>query len=706
LRLFLKIAAVLFSAELAVACLMPALSLPGGLWSYLVHSTLLALVACGGLYAAGLRPPTAAGEEKLRRYLGVEKRAWALVFAQVVLLGTVVCAQGLFLASQNAAATVETHFDRQIMRIEELTHTALVQTLGASDENTAAGPSPRLAEFGAEAALFERVARGVLYGDPELELPPCKAQDVRAQLESVVAAWAPVAELLKRLEEGHTIEDVAAFRTKLEAARQKLLHELRAADRKLEAHYRERWAKAWRLTLLVLVCALGVVTVMLAATFAQLVASRRRLDRQVAEQTAALTRSEARFRTVINASKDAVVAIGPDGRIALFNPAAEQMFGRSATQMLGQPLDLLMPEEFRERHRRYVQDYFRHGRSCRGVVGKTVELPAVRADGMRFPIELTLSEGRTDGAPFVLATIRDISERKRLEQRLVHAQKLESIGQLAAGIAHEINTPTQFVGDNMHFLQRSFADLLSVVQQCERAVQGAQCGSAAAELAAEIAKVLKEIELDYLVQEIPRAIEQSLDGLHRVTKIVRAMKEFSHPGAEQRQPTDINRAIESTITVARNAWKYVANMVIDFDPSLPLVPVLPSDFNQAILNILINAADAITEVVGATSGRKGTITVRTRRVGDWAEIRISDTGTGIREDIRGKIFDPFFTTKPTGRGTGQGLAIVHSVVVEKHQGTIDFETQVGKGTTFIIRLPLYEPLEPGETCEQESNSHC
>jgi PAS domain S-box-containing protein len=697
-------AAVLLSAEFVIACLVPALGLSDAVGGYLVRSILLALVGCAGLYAVGLHSPSAAGEESTRRYLSVEKRTWALVVAQIALLGAVVCVQALSLSSQNTAAIIETHMDRQIMRAAELTHAALAESRRRSAGSVPSSPAAPLEEVAAEQAVFERVMRGLLDGDSELGLPPCRANDVRAQLESVQTAWAAVAELLKELRDNKNVEDPPAFRARLEAARQKLLGELEAADRKLEAHYRQRWVKTWRLTLLVLVCASVVVAVTLAANFARLVAGRRRLDKQVAEQTAALARSEACFRTVIDASKDAIVVIGPDGRITLFNPAAEQMFARSAAQMLGQPLDLLMPEEYRERHRKYVEDYFRHGGSCRGVVGKTVELPAVRADGTRFPIELSLSEGRTDHAPFVLAIMRDISQRKRLEQRLVHAQKLESIGQLAAGIAHEINTPTQFVGDNMHFLQRSFADLLSVVQQCERAVQAAQCGGLPADAAAEIAKALKEIELDYLVQEIPRAIEQSLDGLQRVTKIVRAMKEFSHPGSEQRQPTDINRAIESTITVARNAWKYVANMVTDFDPSLPLVPVLPGDFNQAILNILINAADAIGEVVGC-SGTKGTITVRTRRVGDWAEIRIRDTGTGIPEEIRGKIFDPFFTTKPTGRGTGQGLAIVHSVVVEKHQGTIDVETQVGKGTTFIIRLPLYEPIEPGETREQESDTH-
>jgi len=156
---------------------------------------------------------------------------------------------------------------------------------------------------------------------------------------------------------------------------------------------------------------------------------------------------------------------------------------------------------------------------------------------------------------------------------------------------------------------------------------------------------------------------------------------------------DLNHAIENTITVAKNEWKYVAEMETDFDPALPPVPCLPGELNQVILNMIINAAHAIADVMGDGSKGKGTIRITTRRDGNWAEIRISDTGTGIPEAIRDRIFDPFFTTKEVGKGTGQGLAIARSMIVDKHGGTIDFETQEGKGTTFIIRLPLEEKVK-------------
>jgi signal transduction histidine kinase len=207
-------------------------------------------------------------------------------------------------------------------------------------------------------------------------------------------------------------------------------------------------------------------------------------------------------------------------------------------------------------------------------------------------------------------------------------------------------------------------------------------------MVSEAKKALEEADLDYLSLEVPKAIEQSLDGISRVTEIVRAMKEFSHPGGEDKVATDINRAIQSTITVARNEWKYVSEVVTDFDPQLPTVICFPGEFNQVILNLITNAAHAILDKLGPSPDEKGRIIISTRRDGDWVEIRVSDTGSGIPENIQERVFDPFFTTKETGIGTGQGLAIAHAVIVDKHGGSIDFETEPGEGTTFVIRLPI------------------
>ena len=275
-----------------------------------------------------------------------------------------------------------------------------------------------------------------------------------------------------------------------------------------------------------------------------------------------------------------------------------------------------------------------------------------------------------------------------MEIQLRHAQKLESIGQLASGIAHEINTPTQYIGDNTRFVRDACGDLFKLVVEQGRLFTAARAGAVPVELLDSVEAAAKLADVEYLTVEVPRALEQSLEGVGRVTKIVRAMKEFSHPGSTEKTPTALNNAIESTVTICRAEWKYVAELVTEFDAALPPVPVLPGEFNQIILIIVVNAAHAITDVVGDGGKGKGTITLSTRRDGMWAEIRIRDTGTGIPEKAREKIFEPFFTTKGVGKGTGQGLAIAHSVVVGKHGGTIHFETESGKGTTFVIRLPL------------------
>jgi PAS domain S-box-containing protein len=293
----------------------------------------------------------------------------------------------------------------------------------------------------------------------------------------------------------------------------------------------------------------------------------------------------------------------------------------------------------------------------------------------------------TDGAAGILVVGADITDRLTLEHQLLQAQKLESVGQLAAGIAHEINTPTQYIGDNVRFLKEAFHDLEGVRASYERLLAAAQNNAVSGETVQEVMDRLQHADANYLFEEIPKAIDQSLEGVTRVAKIVGAMKEFSHPGTKDKTQLDLNHAIECTLTVARNEWKYVAELETEFDPSLPRIACQPGEFNQVILNLIVNAAHAIADVVGKDGSKKGTIKVQTRNCKDWAEIRIHDTGTGIPDSVRARVFDPFFTTKEIGKGTGQGLAIARSVVVDKHRGTIHFETAEGRGTTFVIRLP-------------------
>ena len=285
----------------------------------------------------------------------------------------------------------------------------------------------------------------------------------------------------------------------------------------------------------------------------------------------------------------------------------------------------------------------------------------------------------------VMEVVQDVTERSRLEAELHQAQRLESVGQLAAGIAHEINTPTQYVGDNLRFLRDSFEARQTVVAQYEQLRLALEEGQVTTAQLAQLTHAIQDADMEYLNEEIPKAFAQSLEGVERVATIVRAMKEFAHPGHKDKAAADLNKALTNALIVARNEFKYVADAETDFG-ELPPVICHIAEINQVFLNLLINAAHAIGEVVKDTQNR-GKITVRTRQEGDRVVIAISDTGCGVPAAIRSKIFDPFFTTKPVGRGTGQGLAIARSIVVEKHGGTLTFEPNGDQGTTFLVSLP-------------------
>jgi PAS domain S-box-containing protein len=402
---------------------------------------------------------------------------------------------------------------------------------------------------------------------------------------------------------------------------------------------------------------------------------------------AAVEDSEKKYRHTLNAAADAIVGIDEQGTILEFNRAAETIFGFKRSEMIGTSLVAIIPELFVARDRDGLEQFRRTGQS-RLPSWRGFELSGRTKDGREIPLEISLSLLEVEEKTYLTGVLRDITERKQAEMQLAQAQKLETVGQLAAGVAHEINTPIQYVGDNITFLKEAFGDLRLTLGVYGRFVGAARSGNLDGDLLKEVEEQTEKAELDYLNEEIPKAIGQSLEGVQHVAKIVRAMKEFSHPDGENKVPIDINKAIDTTITVARNEWKYVAEVSTDFEADLPLVPCFPGQFNQVILNLIVNAAHAIGECHSdGGAGKQGRITITTRALGDRVEIRIADTGAGIPKSIRAKIFDPFFTTKPIGKGTGQGLALAHAVVVKKHQGTISFDTEEGKGTTFIINLP-------------------
>ncbi len=283
----------------------------------------------------------------------------------------------------------------------------------------------------------------------------------------------------------------------------------------------------------------------------------------------------------------------------------------------------------------------------------------------------------------MFGVVMDVTERRVLEHQLLQAQKIEALGQLAAGIAHEINTPTQYVGDNLRFISESFTDLNRLIASHRALIE--QPDPALLPQALQAARDdFTAVDADFLLAEIPRAVTQALDGVERVTGLVRAMKEFSHPGGDDLVPIDLNHLLHNTATVSRNEWKYLAELVFQLDPELPPVPCRPGEIQQVVLNLIVNAAHAIAD----RGGQRGTITISTTHQDEIVEIAVSDTGTGIPEATQPKIFEPFFTTKEVGRGTGQGLAISRDIVV-KHRGTLTFRTQWGAGSTFLVRLPLH-----------------
>jgi PAS domain S-box-containing protein len=390
------------------------------------------------------------------------------------------------------------------------------------------------------------------------------------------------------------------------------------------------------------------------------------------------------------------ILIGMDfeARITRWNLSASKVFGIPESGALGRTLcecgiswhDFDMAAEIRRW--REATETIRYDNVAYLKEGQT-RFVAFNVTPVRF------APAGTGG--FVIAGA-DITERNRLErqrqaleEQLRQSQKLEAVGQLAAGIAHEINTPTQYVGDNARFLKDSWTQIAALLALTRTVLDEAKNGGIRPPTLEAFERAIRHADLDYLLAEIPSAIDQELEGLDRVTKIVRAMKEFSHPGQEKR-PVNINKAIATTITVTQNEWKYVADVVTHFDETLPPVPCLVGEFNQVMLNLIINAAQSIALGIEQPSNRKGAITIATSQQQENALISIQDTGIGIPEAIQSRIFEPFFTTKPVGTGTGQGLALAHSVIVKRHQGRIWFESKPGEGATFFVQLPLAEEL--------------
>jgi signal transduction histidine kinase len=405
-----------------------------------------------------------------------------------------------------------------------------------------------------------------------------------------------------------------------------------------------------------------------------------RLEQLVLERTRALEQSREMYRLMAESTKAIPFILNiTQGRFSHIGPQAVAAFGFPEFQWKERgALDVIIPRASNPEVRMRFDE-------CEGGSFECMT-PLVYIDGRRAEVRWTGTCEWIEGAKMLRGLMLDITEVRRRGLEVAASQKLESVGRLAAGVAHEINTPVQFVTDNVQFVRTSIADISAVVlayRALQHAVQTQGDVTGAAQRAAESEETA---DLDYILENAPLAIESSIEGLGRIATIVRSMKEFAHPDQALKQPADLNQAIRSTLVVAHNEYKYVAEIDAQLG-ELPLVPCHLGEINQVILNLLVNAAHAIADVVKDT-GNLGVVTVRSVVDGDFVEISIGDTGTGIPAAVRAKIFDPFFTTKEVGKGTGQGLAIARSVIVNKHGGTLRFETESNKGTTFFIRLPI------------------
>jgi two-component system, NtrC family, sensor kinase len=408
------------------------------------------------------------------------------------------------------------------------------------------------------------------------------------------------------------------------------------------------------------------------------------LEALVHTRTRELGEKQAIFQLILDNAADLIAVVDANGKRIYNSPSYRAVLGFEPEEMCGTDAFTQVHPDDQPTLQRAVENARATGR------GELAVYRMRHRDGTWRTLESCAGVVRgPDGqtAYFVIVA-RDITQRQELDLKHQLGQKLESIGRLAAGIAHEINTPTQYITDNTRFLSDAFRQCAGLLEKYRswRERLGAHADAAGEAQALVVAE--GEAELDYLLEEIPRALQQNLDGLARVTRIVRSLKEFSHPNSPNKAPVDLNRAIETAIAVCRHEWKYVADVVTEFDPDLPLVPCVLDEINQVMLNLLVNAAHAIGEALKARGEKRGTITVRTRVNGNMAVVEVRDTGMGIPPDMRGRIFEPFFTTKEVGRGTGQGLAIVHAVITKQHDGAVEFTSGVGTGTTFRLRLPL------------------
>ncbi|RDE24446.1 PAS domain S-box protein [Motiliproteus coralliicola] len=448
--------------------------------------------------------------------------------------------------------------------------------------------------------------------------------------------------------------------------------------------------------------------------------SNQRLEEQVAERTGELSKayekikqsrekalddkhraeySEALFRGMAAAAQDAMILIDGQGKVRYWNPAATRIFGYTEREVQGKELHgLITSDKDRQQFQRAFPHFQNTGQGS--VVGLVIEVVGLTKSGESIPVELSINSVNLDQQWQAIGIVRDISERKQTElellqksrdqaaliselemaqDQLVQSEKMAAIGQLAAGVAHEINNPMGFIGSNLNTLENYFDDLVQLYQQTKSAVGQAQPSD---ELRLKISTFEQQYELDFLTQDLTDLFNETQEGILRIRRIVTGLKGLSRSSPAAMEAVDINAEIDTTLNIVWNELKYHCQIEKQYSP-LPKVECINTEIGQVVMNLLMNASHAIEE--------KGVITIRTLHEADCIRIEVSDTGKGIAPEHLGKIFDPFFTTKPVGKGTGLGLSVSYGII-EKHKGKLGVQSKLGEGSTFTIKLPINQPV--------------
>ncbi len=388
-------------------------------------------------------------------------------------------------------------------------------------------------------------------------------------------------------------------------------------------------------------------------------------------------RSRDQLQRIFDVMVGGVLLIDHELRVVWNNRELARMVGREGGSLVGRGVVDLMPSLVADPWQCFLDDR---------LPLRDFEIELAHREGHGVPVSISVASLVEEPAGSYVCVVLDLSHRRDLERALMQASKLESLGRLAAGVAHELNTPVQYVQDNVDFLGDGVNALLGLTEAQAAVVEACAEGGHASDLVDHARRAQGLSDVDYLRQEAPASLDELRGGLRRITRIVRSISELAHPGQGRQVVVDVNRVVENAIEISRNEWKYVAQLEIRLAPSLPPVSGFPEQLGQALLNLLINAAHAVGAAGRAAPG-DGTIEVWTHHEQGRVEVGVRDNGCGIQPSAVDKVFEPFFTTKAPGQGTGQGLSIVRAIVEEAHRGTLRLESVPGEGTSIVMCLP-------------------